>query len=110
MAEYKYRALDTMAVLLASSSDLDDLIPTLVAYQIEWNKMRVLLRQAEVPEDPEPAELAEALGGAEDDWNQLSEEWGDEFAKLDERVKATQVEAQAAKAFVNEAAAGSDIG
>jgi hypothetical protein len=29
-----------MAVLLASASDLDDLIPTLVAYQIEWNKLR----------------------------------------------------------------------
>src|SRR4051812_1697867 len=29
----------TLAVLIASSSDLDDLIPTLVAYQIEWNKL-----------------------------------------------------------------------
>ena len=71
----------TMAVLLASSSDLDDLIPTLVAYQIEWNKMRVLLRQVELPDDPEPAELAEVLGGAEDDWVQLSEECGDEFGE-----------------------------
>src|SRR3954470_3071339 len=71
----------TMAVLLASSSDLDDLIPTLVAYQIEWNKLRVLLRQVGVPENPEPAELSELLGGAEDDWVQLSEEWGDEFAE-----------------------------
>src|SRR3954454_18300385 len=71
----------TMAVLLASSSDLDDLIPTLVAYQIEWNKMRVLLRQAELPDNPETGELAEVLGGDEDDWVQLSEEWGDEFAE-----------------------------
>jgi hypothetical protein len=71
----------TMAVLLASSSDLDDLIPTLVAYQIEWNKMRVLLRQAELADSPEPVELTEVLGGAEDDWLQLSEEWGDEFAE-----------------------------
>jgi hypothetical protein len=71
----------TMAVLLASSSDLDDLIPTLVAYQIEWNKMRVLLRQAELPDNPESAELAEVLGGAEDDWTQLAEAWGDEFAE-----------------------------
>ena len=37
----------TLAVLLASASDLDDLIPTLVAYQIEWNKLRVKLRAAE---------------------------------------------------------------
>jgi hypothetical protein len=71
----------TMAVLLASSSDLDDLIPTLVAYQIEWNKMRVLLRQAEVSDSPDPVELTELLGGAEDDWLQLSEEWGGEFAE-----------------------------
>ena len=33
-----------MAVLLASASDLDDLVPTLVAYQIEWNKLRLRLR------------------------------------------------------------------
>jgi hypothetical protein len=71
----------TMAVLLASSSDLDDLIPTLVAYQIEWNKMRVLLRQAELADSHDAAELADVLGGAEDDWLQLSEEWGDEFGE-----------------------------
>src|SRR3954469_15621325 len=70
----------TMAVLLASSSDLDDLLPTLVAYQIEWNKLRVLLRQTDLPQGtPEPDLLAEMLGGAADDWLQLSEEWGDEF-------------------------------
>src|SRR6476659_17496 len=36
--------MGTMAVLLASGSDLDDLIPTLVAYQVEWNKLRSVLR------------------------------------------------------------------
>src|SRR5213596_1121220 len=30
----------TVAVLLASASDVDDLVPTLVAFQIEWNKIR----------------------------------------------------------------------
>ena len=34
----------TLAVLLASASDLDDLLPTLVAFQIEWNKIRVRQR------------------------------------------------------------------
>src|SRR3954447_18882068 len=43
----------TLAVLLASASDLDDLIPTLVAYQIEWNKLRVKLRAADrLPDRP----------------------------------------------------------
>ena len=34
----------TLAVLIASASDVDDLIPTMVALQIEWNKLRVALR------------------------------------------------------------------
>jgi hypothetical protein len=74
----------TMAVLLASASDLDDLIPTLVAYQIEWNKVRMRLRAVDWPpegEVPEPAECAAALGGVEDDWIQLMEAWGEAFGE-----------------------------
>jgi hypothetical protein len=79
----------TMAVLLASASDLDDLIPTLVAYQIEWNKLRLRLRAADWPregEAPDPAECAAVLGGVEDDWAQLSEAWGEAFPERLERV------------------------
>src|SRR5215218_7090105 len=66
-----------MAVLLASTSDLDDLIPTLVAYQVEWNKLHALVRASEAPEgDPDPAACAEAYGGAEDDWSRVQEAWG----------------------------------
>ena len=39
----------TLAVLLASASDVDDLIPTLVAFQIEHNKIRVRQRAAAGP-------------------------------------------------------------
>ena len=69
----------TMAVLLASTSDLDDLIPTLVAYQVEWNKLHALLRASELPagEDPDPAAFAETFGGAADDWLRIHEAWGD---------------------------------
>ena len=69
----------TMAVLLASTSDLDDLIPTLVAYQVEWNKLHALLRASDSPEgqEPEPADCAEAYGGAADDWIRIREAWGD---------------------------------
>jgi len=72
----------TMAVLLASASDLDDVVPTLVAYQIEWNKLRLRLRSADWPPDdevPDAAECAAVLGGVEDDWLQLREAWGDSF-------------------------------
>ena len=57
-------------MLLASTSDLDDLIPTLVAYQVEWNKLHAAARGAERPAgaEPDPAACAEAFGGAEDDW------------------------------------------
>src|SRR6266566_1103674 len=39
-----YEKGDTLAVLIASPSDIDDLVPTLVAFQIEWNKMHRLLQ------------------------------------------------------------------
>jgi hypothetical protein len=83
----------TMAVLLASASDLDDLIPTLVAYQIEWNKLRLRLRAADWPPGaaPEPAECAAVLGGNEDDWIQLSEAWGDQFAERLEMIAARRL-------------------
>ncbi|GAB5490009.1 MAG: hypothetical protein Phog2KO_02240 [Phototrophicaceae bacterium] len=34
----------TMVVYIASRSDIDDLIPILTAYQIEWNKLHMLLQ------------------------------------------------------------------
>jgi hypothetical protein len=38
----------TLAVFIASRSDIDDIIPMLTAYQIEWNKLHFLL-QGEIP-------------------------------------------------------------
>ncbi|HWK27846.1 MAG TPA: hypothetical protein VNS09_14880 [Solirubrobacter sp.] len=67
----------TLAVLLASTSDLDDAIPTLVAYQLEWNKLHALLRGADLPADPDPLELAEMIGGSEEDWTRVREAWPD---------------------------------
>ncbi|MGH2763662.1 MAG: DUF6909 family protein [Thermoleophilaceae bacterium] len=71
----------THAVLLASASDVDDLIPTLVAFQIEWNKLRLRQRAAGWPPDAEPTaeECSAALGGSADDWLRLREGWGDRF-------------------------------
>jgi hypothetical protein len=71
----------THAILIASASDVDDLIPTLVAFQIEWNKLRVRQRAAGWPPEQEPTseECAEVLGGTSDDWSRLREAWGDRF-------------------------------
>lgn len=74
----------TWAVLLGSASDLDDLIPTLVAYQIEWNKLRRRLRGVGWPRAqglPGAEECARVLGGATDDWTRLQEVWDTSYAE-----------------------------
>ncbi len=75
----------TLAVLLASASDVDDLVPTLVAFQIEWNKIRVRERAAgwlqRTPEAVDAAECAERLGGSPEDWERLRTAWGERFAQ-----------------------------
>lgn len=71
----------TLAVLIASETDVDDLIPTLVAFQIEWNKLRTSLSPAAIPEEPAPAWLSSVCGGREDDWTQLQEIWGAAFGE-----------------------------
>ena len=57
-------------MLLASTSDLDDAIPSLVAYQLEWNKLHALLRAVEL-RGPTPADVAAACGGSEEDWSRV---------------------------------------
>ena len=81
----------TLAVLIASASDVDDLIPTLVAFQIEWNKLHAALTTAgaDVIETSTPLTLASVCGGLEDDWLQLHEAWGARFsARLTEDRRA----------------------
>jgi hypothetical protein len=39
-----YNGDSTLAVFIASRSDIDDLVPILTAYQIEWNKLHRLLK------------------------------------------------------------------
>jgi hypothetical protein len=74
---------DTLAVLLASVSDVDDLVPTLVAYQIEWNKIRLRLigAAAALGEDPDAETCARLLSGSAGDWQRLREAWGARFVE-----------------------------
>ena len=82
----------TLAAYVASSSDLDDLIPTIVAWQIEWNKLRDLINGDErlgslvaaVADDDVVApevdqEIRERLSIDDRDWLRLHSAWGDEF-------------------------------
>ena len=82
---------EMLAAYIASSSDLDDLIPSLVAYQIEWNKMSRLLRDvkaahqgllASAGEDVDEAlelEIRGAMLMEEKDWQRLRDVWGTSF-------------------------------
>jgi hypothetical protein len=45
-----YDGDETLAVLIASPSDVDDLVPMLVAFQIEWNKLHELCDDARLRE------------------------------------------------------------
>jgi hypothetical protein len=89
-----YNGKETLAVYVASVSDTDDIVPILVALQIEWNKMYYLLRT-----DPSTIQLLELLETrinrssplfaeiskvlrerlhiALDDWRRLEVIWGD---------------------------------
>ena len=89
---------DTLAVLLASESDVDDLLPTLVAFQIEWNKITQRMRAAGWPADdaPTPSRLRATLGGAIDDWLRLRDAWGEAFgARLRRDRRPARVAARA---------------
>ncbi|MBI3974145.1 MAG: hypothetical protein HY332_22940 [Chloroflexi bacterium] len=88
---WRWDGASTMTAHVASSSDLDDLIPCLVAYQIEWNKLHALLQPIARTQvggrllrraQPTPKQL-EALGARlgidPDDWLRLQAIWGDQF-------------------------------
>ncbi|MEX2426168.1 MAG: hypothetical protein WD401_05315 [Thermomicrobiaceae bacterium] len=77
-----------LAAYVASTSDLDDLVPTIVAWQIEWNKMHQIFQDSpdlvqmiadsditEAEEEP----LCTALGMSARDWERLKAAWGEQF-------------------------------
>jgi len=85
---------DSLACYIASRSDLDDMIPTLAAYQIEWNKLHLLLQRW--PEtltwravESAPAAfqaLAELLEVSVEDLERLRTIWGHDFNKNLQRI------------------------
>jgi len=53
---------ETLAAFIASASDIDDLVPILTAYQLEWNKLRERLLVARIADVTDDAALSGALG------------------------------------------------
>jgi len=81
---------DTLACFIASRSDIDDVIPVLTAYQIEWNKLNFLLNRA--PGDllesivltnrTDFARLSDMLEMPVEDLDRLLTIWGGDFLPM----------------------------
>jgi len=93
----------TLAVFIASRSDIDDLVPMLTAYQIEWNKMHALLQgtvarmflsqQGDRSQPLSASErnvLASALQVSEDDLRRLEIVWDRQFLHVLSRMAASR--------------------
>jgi hypothetical protein len=86
---------ETLAVYVASLSDIDDLVPMLTAFQIEWNKVNLQLRTAPVLtklqtriakgqllDDALRTQLSEAMNISLDDMERLEAIWKEDFPAL----------------------------
>lgn len=82
-----YDGGERLAMLVASQSDLDDVVPALVAYELEWNKLHEILGRDPVlcrlveraartgPREGDDQRLAEALGLSQDELARLTVVW-----------------------------------
>ncbi|HEX9117714.1 MAG TPA: hypothetical protein VGA61_16710 [Anaerolineae bacterium] len=85
---------ETVAAFVSSVSDIDDLIPSLTAFQIEWNKLHRRLAAGQLGHDlaegkalasQAPDALRQALGIDEDDMRRLYQVW---HARWDPQIRA----------------------
>lgn len=92
---------ETLAAYVASRSDIDDLIPILVTFQIEWNKLHHLLHGSQIQgwlaelvgkqlDDEEVAALAAGLGMPFDDAARLRQLWGHSLAERLTQIGASR--------------------
>jgi hypothetical protein len=89
---------DQLAVLVSSPSDLDDVVPALVAYELEWNKLHELIHRdqplarliesaaTDGPRQGDDQRLTEALGLSAAELSRLSTVWHDRVWDLLKRV------------------------
>ncbi|KAA3647130.1 MAG: hypothetical protein DWQ07_06435 [Chloroflexi bacterium] len=84
-----YDGESTLACLIASRSDIDDIVPMLTALQIEWNKLHRLMQSLPAAVDLKKAdndervqeEVAAALAMSLEDLQRLASIWGDDFTE-----------------------------
>ena len=82
-----YDGVGTLAAFIASVSDIDDLIPMITAYQIEWNKLHQRLHGTRILAEIERQAglqgqadaVCAALGISDEDFGKLQVAWGPAF-------------------------------
>lgn len=87
----------TLACFIASRSDIDDIIPLLTAFQIEWNKLHYTLHRLPSGFELDSlwdmpggySRLAELLKVTTEDLDRLSAIWDDEFENRLQRIAET---------------------
>jgi hypothetical protein len=90
-----YDGNGTLACMITSRSDIDDLVPILTAYQIEWNKLheRLKLLPQDVAltslavNDISLAELAAEVGLEAEDMSRLASIWKDDLLSILEAIR-----------------------
>ncbi len=89
-----YDGEETLACCIASRSDIDDIVPSLTAYQIEWNKLNFLLQrisgdlihQAAGDDAQACSELAAQLEISTEDLERFKALWGSRFEEMVGRI------------------------
>jgi hypothetical protein len=76
-----------LAVFIASQSDIEDVVPVLTAFQIEWNKIHSYLSKVphlldSLAKTPDPFVLAKCLDISSDDASRLITIWGKDTETL----------------------------
>ena len=92
----------TLACIIASRTDIDDVIPLLTAYQIEWNKLHWILQH--LPDEIELSQahkqqatwnkLAEALMMSEGDLTRWRSICGQQFVDRIKEIKENEIKLQ----------------
>src|SRR5215204_3608185 len=114
---WRYDGKSTLAATIASASDLDDLIPSIVAYQIEWNKIHGIITsdpdlraivagvaEGEVLGEEEITSVGEQLRLQPADWQRLRSVWGTSL------WRNLEVVAQSRKRYTVQMIGGSHLG
>jgi hypothetical protein len=101
-----------LACYVASRSDIDDVIPIMTAYQIEWNKLHLLLSDCSSQEfdqispdsEDDLEKIAKHLDLSLDDLKRLKTIWGDRFLTMlkNIREKKMDLEVQLFSGSLNE--------